>query len=110
VVAVHALPIGTGDWLLPDTAVAMDEIASTLEGPWIQPITDAGVPCETVLVEEDPREAILRVAVESGAGLVVLGRSSAEGFSRWAIGNVAESVVRHARLPVAVVSTPERRG
>lgn len=107
VIAVHALPIGTGDWLLPDTAAAMNEIMSLVEGPWTEPITAAGVPCQIVLVEEDPRAAILRVAEETGSGLVVLGRSSGEGSSRWAIGNVAESVVRHARVPVAVVSTPE---
>lgn len=107
IIAVHALPIGTGDWLLPDTATAMNEIRALVEGPWTEPITSAGVPCQIVLVEEDPREAILRVAEETGSGLVVLGRSSGEGFSRWAIGNVAESVVRHARVPIAVVSTPE---
>lgn len=106
VIAVHALPIGTGDWLLPDTAEAMKEIVATVEGPWTEPITRAGLACRVLLVEEDPRAAILRVAEETGAGLVVMGRSRGEGLSRWAIGNVAESVVRHARVPVAVVSTP----
>lgn len=110
VTAVHALAPGTGDWLLPDTEAAMDAIRSMVDGPWTEPITAAGVPCRTVLVEQDPREAILRVAEEAGSGLVVLGRSSGQGFSRWAIGNVAESVVRHAKVPVAVVSTTEARG
>lgn len=107
IVAVHALPIGTGDWLLPDTAQAMREILAMVEGPWVEPVTAAGVPCRAVLVEEDPREAILRIADEVGAGLVVMGRSSGEGLSRWAIGNAAESVVRHAKIPVAVVSHPD---
>lgn len=107
VIAVHALPIGTGDWLLPDTAQARNEILAMVDGPWIEPITAAGVPCRSVLVEEDPREAILRIADETGSGLVVMGRSSGEGLSRWAIGNVAESVVRHAKIPVAVVSHPD---
>jgi len=110
IVAVHALPVGSGDWLLPDTASAMGEMLARLEGPWTEPIAAAGVPCRTVLVEEDPREAILRIADETGSGLVVMGRSSSEGISRWAIGNTSESVVRHATVPVAVVSTSETRG
>jgi nucleotide-binding universal stress UspA family protein len=104
VIAVHALPVGTGDWLLPDTTVAMAEILELVDGPWTAPIRAAGVPCRTLLIEEDPREAILRVAQETGSGLVVMGRASGQGLSRWAIGNVAESVVRHAKVPVAVVS------
>ena len=104
VIAVHVLPIGTGDWLLPDTAAAMAEIQADLDGAWTTPINAAGIPHRTVLMEGDPRKAILGVAGEVGAGLVVMGRSSGHALGRWAVGNVAESVVRHAEIPVAVVS------
>jgi len=107
VIAVHALPIGSGDWLLPDTAAAMAEIQADLDGPWTKPINAAGIAHRTVLMEDDPRKAILEVAGEAGAELVVMGRSSGRALSRWAIGNVAESVVRHAEIPVAVVSFPK---
>jgi nucleotide-binding universal stress UspA family protein len=110
VIAVYALGSATEEWLVPDIAAGTDETQELLDGPWIEPITAAGASCTTVLAHEDPREAILRVARETGAGLVVMGRSSGRGFSRWAIGNVAESVVRHAEIPVAVVSEPDPRG
>lgn len=105
VVAVH----GTGavhpgvPW--PDEAVYTDRQRAELEGPWTAPLRERGVACRTVLSDEDPRPLILRTAAEERADLVVVGRSSGHGFARWAIGNVAESVVRHATSPVAVVSS-----
>jgi len=106
VVAVHAIPVPVDGWSLPDDTAMLDLIQADLDGPWTEPVRAAGVPCRTMLVRGDPREAILRVADEAGAGLVVMGRSSGQGLSRWAIGNVSESVVRHAQIPVAVVSHP----
>lgn len=53
---------------------------------------------------------ILEAAKEAGAGLIVLG---ARGLTRWEAftggGSIADKVVRHALVPVLVVSAHERQ-
>jgi nucleotide-binding universal stress UspA family protein len=59
---------------------------------------------ESALVFEEPRTAILRVATDRAADVIVLGTHGRSGLSRFLIGSVAESVVRLARVPVLTVS------
>ncbi len=54
-----------------------------------------------------PREVILDVAREVRADVIVMGTHGRRGFSHLFIGSVAEHVVRHARVPVWTVRTPE---
>ena len=48
-------------------------------------------------------EAIVHLAEEIGAGLIVIGSRGYGGLKRALLGNVADSVVRHAHCPVLVV-------
>ena len=48
-------------------------------------------------------EAIVHLAEEIGAGLIVIGSRGFGGLKRALMGNVADSVVRHAHCPVLVV-------
>jgi nucleotide-binding universal stress UspA family protein len=48
-------------------------------------------------------EAIVHLAEEIGAGLIVMGSRGFGGLKRALLGNVADSVVRHAHCPVLVV-------
>ncbi len=52
-------------------------------------------------------EAIVHLAEEIGAGLIVIGSRGFGGLKRALMGNVADSVVRHAHCPVLVVR-PEK--
>ncbi len=52
-------------------------------------------------------EAIVHLAEEIGAGLIVIGSRGYGGLKRALLGNVADSVVRHAHCPVLVVR-PEK--
>ncbi|HSL00603.1 MAG TPA: universal stress protein [Rubrobacteraceae bacterium] len=52
-------------------------------------------------------EAIVHLAEEIGAGLIVMGSRGFGGLKRALLGNVADSVVRHAHCPVMVVR-PQR--
>lgn len=51
----------------------------------------------------DARDVILQVAEEVGADLIVMGTHGRRGLSRALLGSVAETVVRHAPLPVLTV-------
>ena len=48
-------------------------------------------------------EAIVHLAEDIGAGLIVMGTRGYGGLKRALLGNVADSVVRHAHCPVLVV-------
>ena len=61
-----------------------------------------GIKVETTFTEGDPGHEIVRVAEEFNADLIVLGTHGYTGWKRFALGSVAESVVRHA--PCAVLT------
>jgi nucleotide-binding universal stress UspA family protein len=63
----------------------------------------AGFAVTTRIVEGEVRSAILDVAAQEHADLIVLGSHGRTGLSRFALGSVAESVVRHAHCSVTVV-------
>ena len=57
---------------------------------------------ETIFTEGDPAPEIVRVAEERKADLIVLGTHGLTGWKHFALGSVAELVVRHA--PCAVLT------
>ncbi len=62
-----------------------------------------GIKIETIFTEGDPGHEVVRVAEEHDAGLIVLGTHGYTGWKRFAMGSVAEFVVRHAPCAVFVV-------
>ena len=52
-------------------------------------------------------EAIVHLAEDIGAGLIVMGTRGFGGLKRALMGNIADSVVRHAHCPVLVVRPAE---
>ncbi|HWR25977.1 MAG TPA: universal stress protein [Methanosarcina sp.] len=63
----------------------------------------AGLEAESTILKGDPAEKILEFANEHGVDLIVVGSLGRSGIERFAIGSVAEKVVRHAKVPVLVV-------
>ncbi len=63
---------------------------------------------QTSLVQGDPREAVLGVAKEIEADLIVMGTHGRRGIARALIGSVAESIVRTSSIPVLTLR--EERG
>lgn len=68
----------------------------------LQPI-DANVRLEKVLRDDPAPAAILDVADESRADLIVMGTHGRTGLTRLLLGSVAELVLRRARCPVLTV-------
>ncbi len=58
---------------------------------------------KTIVREGIPRSAILEVAAETGADLIVMGTRGRTGLVHVFFGSVAECVVRHSRVPVLTV-------
>jgi nucleotide-binding universal stress UspA family protein len=64
----------------------------------------ARVPGARGMIREGmPRQAILEVAREVGAHLIVMGTHGRTGLTHVVFGSVAEHVVRHSRVPVLTV-------
>jgi universal stress protein A len=76
---------------------ALDEIKQMLSE--VKP-TDPQVPFEHRLVTGDPAAAIVRLAAEENADMIVMGTHGRTGLKRLLMGSVAEAVVRRATCPV----------
>jgi len=65
----------------------------------------AGVRCDLrqVTDESTPAKAILKVAGEVNATLILLGAHQRSWFARQLLGSTAQSVVLHAKCPVLIV-------
>ena len=71
----------------------------------VRKIEEAGgtVAISHLKMDERREEAIVHLAEDIGAGLIVIGSRGFGGMKRALLGNVADSVVRHAHCPVLVV-------
>lgn len=69
----------------------------------------AGKMVSTRLAEALPADGILRAALETGAGLIVMGTHGRSGWNRWTLGSVAERVLRESSVPVLTVRQPLQR-
>ena len=75
----------------------------------VRRIEEAGGEVAVAHLKMDGRrdEAIVHLAEDIGAGMIVVGSRGYGGMKRALLGNVADSVVRHAHCPVLVVRPTE---
>ena len=66
---------------------------------------DAGVQSESYARQGDPADAILDVAEERGADLIVVGNKGMTGAKRFLLGSVPNKVSHHAPCSVLIVRT-----
>ena len=66
-----------------------------------------GIKVETHAVEKDPADALLEVASDVGAAMIVVGSRGMQGASR-VLGSVPNKVSHHAECNVLIVSTTDR--
>lgn len=62
-----------------------------------------GIKVETMTLEGEPYEIIVKTADQSNAGLIVMGSHGRSGIEKLFMGSVTERVIGHARCPVLVV-------
>ena len=68
-------------------------------------VGDDGLAIETFAREGDPADAILDVAEERGADLIVVGNKGMTGAKRFLLGSVPNKVSHHAPCSVLIVRT-----
>jgi len=68
-------------------------------------IKEAGVEVETFAREGDPADAILDVAEENNADLIIVGNKGMSGAKRFLLGSVPNKVSHHAPCSVMIIRT-----
>ena len=76
--------------------------AAEIEAEAERPRAD-GLTVETLVVEDEASSAILDTVAARQAGLIVMSTHGRGGLGRWLYGSVADSVLRHATVPVLLV-------
>lgn len=80
-----------------DVILILDAAAAEAKG--------AGIEVQTHPVEGDPADAILNVAEETKADLIVVGNKGMTGARRYLLGSVPNNVSHHAPCSVIIVRT-----
>jgi nucleotide-binding universal stress UspA family protein len=81
-----------------------EDVSSTLEEAAEQ-MKEAGIDVETHAREGDPADAILDVAEEKSADLIVVGNKGMTGAKRFLLGSVPNKVSHHAPCSVMIIRT-----
>ncbi len=106
VVAVHAFePLALLGEVSPpvDFAALREQSHAELDGPWVQPLRDAGVPFRTLLIEERPTEALKRAVQLEDATHLVIGTRGRGGLKGALLGSVAQAMPAAVHVPVTIV-------
>ena len=81
-----------------------EDVEATLRDA-AEEIEEAGIEVETFAREGDPADAILDVAEERSADLIVVGNKGMTGAKRFLLGSVPNKVSHHAPCSVLIVRT-----
>ncbi|CAN5795649.1 universal stress protein [soil metagenome] len=91
---------GDLEWMVnarEDVEATLREASGSLE--------DAGVSVDTYAREGDPADAILDVAEEKTADLIVVGNKGMTGAKRFLLGSVPNKISHHAPCSVMIIRT-----
>ena len=64
---------------------------------------DAGIACQKLIARGEPSKELLRISLESGVDLLIMGSVGRTGLDKIILGSVAEKVVRNSVVPVLLV-------
>jgi nucleotide-binding universal stress UspA family protein len=81
-----------------------EDVNATLEKGKEQ-ISGAGIEVETFARQGDPADAILDVAEEQNADLIIVGNKGMSGAKRFLLGSVPNKVSHHAPCSVMIIRT-----
>ena len=86
-----------------DHELAVAEIGKGRLAKGIGALTEAGVTCESMLVQDHPQDALMAVAQQRQARMIVVGSASVHPLVGALLGATAYKLVNRADVPVLVV-------
>ena len=104
VASVMDIPIMTSKWTATQEEIAKRELPKLKDRA-----TKSGVSVSTEIRIGDVDFQILKAADQAGRDLLALGTHGRRGFERWALGSVADRVLRHSPVPVLLTSSKGKR-
>ena len=84
-------------------SIDLRDVAETVLARTVEKLTDEGIAVETHARDGDPAEAILEVALEQTADLIVVGDRGLTGIERFLLGSVSSKLSHHAPCSVMIV-------
>ena len=84
-------------------SIELREVAETVLARTVAKLTDEGIAVETHARDGDPAEAILEVAEEQKADLIVVGDRGLSGVERFLLGSVSSKLSHHSPCSVMIV-------
>jgi nucleotide-binding universal stress UspA family protein len=115
IVAVHVAellsPVAVGYGLAPiELPVGwLDDLRQRFENEWAAPLKQAGVRYRTVFETGAPAPALIAMASEVHADLIVIGSRGLGGFGELLLGSVSHQLVLHAQAPVVVIPAEHKK-
>lgn len=80
------------------------ELATTrIVDPAVKELQDAGFTARGIVRHGDVAETLNAITVENGGSQIIVGRTSADGFTKRIFGSSTQNLVMHADVPVTVV-------
>jgi nucleotide-binding universal stress UspA family protein len=93
-----------GSLYLEEARSSLEEEAKEIVAEAVEELNQSGIEADGVAFEGEPDDAILGQADASEADIIIIGRGGREGVKDYLMGSVAERVIRHAEIPVFVVT------
>ncbi len=102
---VHARErdVGRAEPTTEEESTSRDDAVAASVATWVRRAAEEGVAMTAVARDQAPPVAILAVAEEVGADLIVVGTRGLHPAARVVLGSVSSDVVARARRPVVVV-------
>lgn len=70
---------------------------------WSEPARDAGIDVDTVLIDDNPADALTQVASSQGADAIVIGHRGHSRWSRHHVGHIASHLLHDCDVPLIVM-------
>ncbi len=86
---------------------ALEELGRPLVDKAVARAAEAGVEAEAVLIPKRPAEALLALASERDARMIVVGSASERPITGLILGSVPHKLVHRSTVPVLVVPMPD---
>ncbi len=67
-------------------------------------LREEGIFVQPVVIQGKVAEGILDYAIENQVDLIMMSTHGRSGPSRWALGSIADRVIRHSPIPILIVS------
>lgn len=87
--------------------LALEELGRRAAAGAVERAEAAGVASEVAIIGAKPADALLQVAAERGARMIVVGSRREGPLTGLLLGSVPQQVLHRARVPVVVVPPPD---